>query len=366
MHIIGKFFDGIVLLANLIVLGVFLISAFSDHISPQTIIYASFLGLIFPFLLIVVILFLLYWIFRKRWYAFITLFVLLLCWEPITRYVPYHILGGTKTSADSTQIIKLLTYNTCGLGQNGSKKSGPELLEFIKNQDADIVCLQEYTFHNRPDKLTENKIKETLSAYPYYIYTPASANYNSGVALFSKYPIEQVKAINYESLYNSSCFYKLNINGNHVALINNHLESNQLSREDREFYNQMIQHFDSNKLQEVRTTLIHKLKKAYIVRSVQADTIHNMIEALDMPVIVCGDFNDTPISYCYQRIRGSLSDAFRESGFGPGITYHEQRFLFRIDHIFHSKTMHAFNAKVHHVMYSDHYPVSVSLILPKK
>ena len=76
-------------------------------------------------------------------------------------------------------------------------------------------------------------------------------------------------------------------------------------------------------------------------------------------MIVCGDFNDTPISYCYKTIRGNMKDAFKESGLGFGISYHENKFLFRIDHIFYNNKIESYRAKVHKVTYSDHYPVTV-------
>lgn len=362
MHFIGKILDGLVLLANLLVLALFTCSAYSDHISPLRSIYPSYLGILFPFFFVAVILFLLYWTIRLKWYALLGVVAIIGCWEPVTRYMPYHLSREKERAED----IKLLTYNTCGLGQNDSKKNGRAVLDFIKREDPDIVCLQEYTFYKRADGLTEKKIRRILSNYPYYHYNAASKSYTSGLAIFSKYPIRRTQAINYESLYNNSCLYELDVKGSRITVINNHLESNQLSKEDKEFYNEMIRHFDSDKIDEIRTTLVHKLGKAYRVRAVQADTLRNIIDRQTNPVIVCGDFNDTPISYCYKRIRGDLKDAFRESGFGLGITYHENKFLFRIDHILHSDSFRAYNAKVHHVTYSDHYPVSVFLTFPQK
>lgn len=360
MHFIGKLFDGLVLLINLVVLALFACSCYSDHVSPLQSIYPSFFGILFPFFFLAVILFIVYWVIRLKWYAVISVVVILLCWEPVTRYLPYHLMEEKENASD----IKLLTYNTCGLGQNASKNKGREMLDFINREDPDIVCLQEYTFFKRPDGLTEKKIRKVLSQYPYYHYNAASNNYKIGLAIFSKYPILRTQAINYESLYNNSCLYELDIKGRKVTVINNHLESNQLSVEDKAFYNEMIRHFDSDKIEELRTTLIHKLAKAYRIRAVQADTLNRIINRQKNPVIVCGDFNDTPISYCYQTIRGNLKDAFRESGFGPGITYHENKFLFRIDHVLHSIDFRAYNAKVHRVNYSDHYPVTVSLAFP--
>lgn len=86
----------------------------------------------------------------------------------------------------------------------------------------------------------------------------------------------------------------------------------------------------------------------------------------EVPLIICGDFNDTPVSYCYQQIRGALSDSWEEAGWGPGITYNRNKFWFRIDHIFHSKHFKTIDIKVlDEYSYSDHYPVlaTVDLLL---
>ena len=42
----------------------------------------------------------------------------------------------------------------------------------------------------------------------------------------------------------------------------------------------------------------------------------------DKPVILCGDFNDTPISYTRHRVASlGLTDAFREAGQGFGFSF---------------------------------------------
>lgn len=73
--------------------------------------------------------------------------------------------------------------------------------------------------------------------------------------------------------------------------------------------------------------------------------------------MVCGDFNDTPISYAHRTIQGPLKDAYAASGRGVGVTYNENFFWFRIDNILHSANMKPINCTVDKVRYSDHYPL---------
>jgi endonuclease/exonuclease/phosphatase family metal-dependent hydrolase len=95
------------------------------------------------------------------------------------------------------------------------------------------------------------------------------------------------------------------------------------------------------------------------VRAGQAEIVAGEIrKANGYYTIVCGDFNDTPLSYVHRTIQGPLADAYAESGFGLGISYNQNFFLFRIDHIFHSSSMDAYNCRVDtRVNLSDHYPI---------
>ncbi|MBK6641784.1 MAG: hypothetical protein IPG39_11360 [Bacteroidetes bacterium] len=79
--------------------------------------------------------------------------------------------------------------------------------------------------------------------------------------------------------------------------------------------------------------ILKRLKKAFIKRAAQADMISKHIGTSPYPVIVCGDFNDTSLSYTYKTISAGLLDAFRESGSGMGSTYTGPIPGLRIDYI---------------------------------
>ena len=92
--------------------------------------------------------------------------------------------------------------------------------------------------------------------------------------------------------------------------------------------------------------------------SVTSKQVAEEIKKIDTDyVLVCGDFNDTPISYAHRTIQGPLKDAYAASGRGVGVTYNENFFWFRIDNILHSANMKPINCTVDKVRYSDHYPL---------
>ena len=80
--------------------------------------------------------------------------------------------------------------------------------------------------------------------------------------------------------------------------------------------------------------------------------------------IVCGDFNDTPLSYSYRVFNRFLNNTYAKSGFGQGITYHEHGLYYRIDHIFCSSNITPLHTRIDHTQKdSDHYPVISKLRL---
>ena len=113
--------------------------------------------------------------------------------------------------------------------------------------------------------------------------------------------------------------------------------------------------------------LLKKLSKATSIRANQAEKLLQVVkDAKEKHIVVCGDFNDTPISYTHQVLADELADAFVESGNGLGISFNQNRMYVRIDHILTSKNLKTYDCKVDRsVDASDHYPVSCYISFPK-
>jgi endonuclease/exonuclease/phosphatase family metal-dependent hydrolase len=341
-----------------------LFSAFlAWRVSPLTTNVFQFIGLGFGAILFVNVCYLILWIICRKWkLALIALMAMVLCYKPILTFFPMNFFP----KAIPENSIKILTYNVHGFsGERRRDADRRPMLEYIARVNADIVFLQEF-FVSRAGQtiITLQDVREILYAYPYYSITELGAsneNFTMGLALFSRFPIENTYHIDLGSDFNGAAVYTININGKKVTAANVHLESNRITPADRQLYSDFFL-VDSVRLETIAQNIRARLGIAFRTRAQQVEILRNHIDAQNTDgVIIAGDFNDTPISYTYARMRRGLRDAFTATGFGPGITYHEDFFLFRIDYILHCRNFRAYRTKVDKVFYSDHHPVITHL-----
>jgi len=329
------------------------------YVSPTRTPFFSFMGIAFPIILLATILCLIFWIILKKWkISFIIGVALIICYKPITTFFPLNL----KTSSAPEESLKILTYNVMGFMGEAKKNSAHPLLQYIAKTDADIVCLQEYMISKTGKSLlTQKDVNKILNKYPYQSITGLefSGKYHTyGLACFSKYPITSTREFTFDSSYNGSAVYSLDVDGEIYLVANNHLESNKISSSDKKLYSNLLVKRDSRTLNEVTSNIRKRLGRGYSKRAKQVQKISDYIDRQTYDkLIICGDFNDTPISYAYKKMKGDLIDAYASTGFGPGITYYEDFFLFRIDYIMHSKNLKSLKTTVDRVKYSDHYPV---------
>jgi hypothetical protein len=351
----------LLLVGTLLVSGAYLLGAYSGYIPPVRWIIPAFLGLFFPALLVaqigVTIFWLLAWDKRR---LLLVAAVWLISLPQLLVYFP--ISRAEKSLGTEEESLRILSYNVCAFGFKPHTKTSPNAtLQYIKSSGADIVCIQEAMLNQNP---WAGVVSKTLRSYldedyPYINVIRVNRG-GSTLALLSKYPIKEAKEIPLPSWVNGAVAYKVDIRGKETLVINVHLESFRLRRVDGEDYLRLAKDGDAIRLKDA---LRAKLSPTFRSHNIQANIIHDLIQRYGSGrVIVCGDFNDTPLSYARYKIGEGLEDAFVSKGNGLGITFHTRPFFVRIDHILFGPAFRALRCEVDKTASeSDHYPIEAVL-----
>ena len=321
--------DRILFFVNSVILLLLLISYLAPKIHPDFFWHISLLGILFPFLLILNTLFAVYWIisWRKYFWANIVIIVLGLPYIDNTIANQKNILDQKKFSQlqknkkhQFDQLINLMSFNVRLFNQNENiddDKIEKKIVEMIKEKKPDVLCLQEFN-------LTEST-KELFDAFNY------KKNNDNKLQIFTNYRVIKSGYIKSKNI----CIYKDIVLNDTIRVYNIHLQSNW----------------------------VKTMKSSYQNRVNEALKIKKHINKSPFPVIVCGDFNDTPLSYTYSTLKKGLADSFQESGIGIGNSYVSIPTL-RIDYILHSQKYESYNYKKLKYKFSDHYPISCDILIP--
>ena len=346
-----RLFRYIFLLVNLVFVLGLLVSYLSSYISPGDSWWPSLIGLAYPYFLFINILFVVFWVIFYWKYLFFSFISVLAGINVLNNY--YQVSGKTNNAEDG---LKILSYNVANFYSFlQDKKKEYTVLDFIADQKADIICLQETKLQKTGDL---NPVK--LKAYFPGINHCQLAHQSkwNGPVTFSRYPIVKMGEMRFDNSNNIVIYTDVDIDNDTVRIYNCHLQSYGIRTDDYSVIDTLG--FQNEKIIEMKI-IGKKLRDANQHRSVQVRQLKDHIDNCPYPVIVCGDFNDTPISYTYHIIGTNLSDAFVESGEGISNTYRGKLPSFRIDYILYSDDFEAFNYIRHKVVYSDHFPISATL-----
>ena len=346
--------------ANLVASCAMLLTLLGTVLSPNKFIFLAYLPLGFPITLVANIIFVLFWLLARKWYFLISLSVLIFSATEINETFPLNINKPEISLASSH--FKLLTYNTKMSGdlKKHTHRRPNKVMQYVLDSNADIVCLQEFIVSKNDEYLTEKDMLRIFKKYKYkhIDYKEDTPNKKAGIATFSVFPIINKQRINYTSDANISIQTDIKIDNETIRFVNNHLESNRLTENDRSLPLKLKDNFDAENISGVTRHISRKLGTAYKLRAKQADIVAKAISLSPYKVIVCGDFNDVPASYAYTKVKGKLTDAFSETGTGFGWTFNEKHYGFRIDYVLYDST--AFSPQKYRsekVKYSDHFPV---------
>ncbi len=245
-----------------------------------------------------------------------------------------------------------------------SKKNGTlnEILKLIKEQNPDIICFQEFYTSSKGNFQTIKMLMDQ-AGFKYYFFEKTYEHRMVdawGIAIFSHYPIAGTGSIEFEKpTQNSCCYADIKLDDTTIRVFNIHLQSIYLSDKDYKY----LEDISANQNLQVRPTeaIVAKLRKAFILREKQAIQTETAVKESPYPVILCGDFNDTPVSFAYHIISSNLQDAFLAGGWGIGPTYSGILKIYRIDYIFTDKQFVVNNYKTICKEYSDHFPIVATI-----
>jgi len=365
----GKFserflkFSTIFKIISIFCYGALLLTYLSPFIHPKTIGILPFIGLVYPVILIVNIIWLFLWtIVRSKW-AIYSLLVLLIGGKLHFRNFSFSMGGDEKQKNE----LKILSYNVQLFGvYNPSLASSlatrNKIFTFLRKENSDVICLQEYYRKDKPTSFeTLDSLYSIIGSQNYHERSAYKkvGKQNFGIAMFSKYPMIAKGDVIFDSQSATDCNYCIYsdiVKDNDTFRIYNvHLQSIRLTETPYKFNKIKI----SDKKNYLAILAIYrKLRVAYLKRADQAKKVVDHIKTAPYPVILCGDFNDTPMSYTYNQFNKGLVDAFRNASFGIGSSYVGRIPAGRIDYIFHSPSLFSSNFTIQKEVLSDHRAVS--------
>jgi endonuclease/exonuclease/phosphatase family metal-dependent hydrolase len=336
-------------------------------VSPVHWLIFAYFGLFFPFILIINFAFILFWFFCRKWkILFISLIACFICINNICDTFPIHLIK--RTTSEATSRLKIMTYNIDAFSQfSSSRKSTMDsLLAFVNRKNPDVICFQEFYVYNKSGKTTEKNVLKGLKKYPYHFihYSVSEDVFSEGLAIFSKYPIDYKGICQFSKGYYMTIYTDIEVNSKTIRVFNHHMQSYKFTSDERRHYEDLVGDFNSHLFRDVVLKFSSKMNEAYNVRAKQADIVAKTIEQSPYPVIICGDFNDVPVSYTYTTIKEDLLDTYATVGTGYGNTYSHKLFPFRIDYIMVDPSFHPISSRAARVKYSDHYPVISVVGLP--
>lgn len=350
-----------------------MVSYSASFISPEVFWPVAFFGLAYPFLLLGNILFLAYWIFRRRIQVLLPIISLALG-------IPFHYdLFNYFSANDSSdwnkdRVVKVMSFNVRLFdlyNWSNNKKTRNEILSFLQYENPDVICFQEYFYQSGKKKFeTRDTLVKILKANKYYEYfTDQVKDQHFGISIYSKYEIMDSGVLDFgKSGWNNTAIYiDIVKNSDTIRVYNMHLASIHFSKLDYKFIEDPAQEENEVKIQKSKR-IMTRVRNAFIRRAEQAEIVSEHVRNSKYKTIVCGDFNDNHMSYAYNTILDSkdLTDAFTQSGKGFGISYNGNFPAFRIDYIFHDDSFLSDDFRTVREPFSDHFPVVCNLYLKEE
>lgn len=356
---LGRLIAGLLAIMAMIGLMAMALSVLSGFVNPEKFVWMAYFGLVF-------------WVIF--FYNVIVFTLLLLMWSRHVKIallallisIPGVVKSFSTGKSHGEGELRVMSYNVHNFddvaGQDRSRSEMADLVvELVRQQQVDVFCLQEFREYKK--KVTRQEAVEQLGermGLPYHYYQ--KKRHFGGNVIFSKYPIVAIPE--------GEPFHENNDYGVIVTKIDAgekgsfyvaccHLTSFQLTVEEVE----MISDPSKNKteVQKAGKSIVRKMNLAYRKRSNEVSQLLNDMPRDGRNFLVCGDMNDTPLSYTCRRIRqAGFTDGFVKAGRGIGYTYAGKLPWLRIDYLWCAGKVQPKSFQRLKFKGSDHYPIVMS------
>lgn len=329
---------------------------FVPRIHPSHLWILPVLGLVAPAIYVLTVMLTLYWIIRWRLKRAVVMGLLVLFgafsvslfWRPEVRRnrIPESYPRST---------IAFLSYNVRCFYDDDGHRSADTIAGIIESLNPDIICLQEFLngqaqqserFRTLLERYQTTDGDNGASAQPKQLILSKHRILRSGMIMAPE----------------TSVWADVLIGEDTLRVVNNHLQSTGITKLDNAYITG-YEYLDDTVREEKLRSIAGRFYRNCVLRADQVDTIRTHIdEAAPRLLIVCGDFNDTPVSYTYRRMARGLNDAFSCCGHGYSHTFRGFFNALRIDYVLSSDEFETLSYEVPlEGGPSDHLPLFVRL-----
>jgi len=232
--------------------------------------------------------------------------------------LPWY-FGGVTVESDTS--LKLLHANVLS-----SNDDYERLFELVNTEDPDIIFLQEVTEHWR------DAIVRLQGDYPYNYVEAREGNF--GIAMFSRLTIDSVSHIDSPPLSYPTIVATMTVDGASLTLINTH-------------------------------PMIPLTRPFYEARNHQIQSIADLVNQSNRPVILMGDFNTSPWTRPYRALEESTGLRNTQRGLGIRLTWPTfmPLAMIPIDHALVSEDIGVVETRTGPRIGSDHLPLIITVAL---
>lgn len=346
------------------------IGGFSTYISPHSFGFGPFLAYSLPLWSVINLCYLFLILYKRKYRLISAFFVIASLWSLNNTYniSGKSSEGNLRVMSYNVRLFDVYNWLERNTWDDWAERKDKGLVldsiyRTVQEANPDVIAFQEYfnqPFGKYKTKRQFKKKQQYKYVHDAYSFKEKGSNY--GMATFSKYPIISKDYVTFSNAQNNGILVSDIVKGNDtLRILNIHLQSFKFGKEHYKYLRSLKDStYEAIDLPRTKN-LVKQLYTGFNKRTTQLDIVQQQIEKSPYPLIMCGDFNEIPLSYIYEKISDKLDDSFLEAGSGLGITHTSDLPFMRIDYLFTSPEVEAVGYQTLKRELSDHYPILVDL-----